>query len=581
MQNVAELFQERAEKQPRADHLRFREGTSVTSLSRSEFGRLAASWGSFLSSEGIGRGDRVGLITEKSPNQMRAFFAIFQTGATAVPVAEELPVSELSYLFSDAEPRVILASPSYAAKARKAAGSVPVIELNALPPGPGKAYTAGRAERGDVACLIYTSGSTGHPKGVMLTHLNFLANSASSAELINANEKDVVFSILPYWHSFGLTVELFTLLMANGAVAIPQDKRDFARNMAAYRPTIVPIVPRIAEVLRRGIEQEIERATPWKRRLFQRALANGAAVCTDNPPDQGTILDRLMRRLYLRFVLRRVKDRFGTMFRFLISGGAPLEKEYQVFFKRLGVPIFQGYGLTESAPVISASCPHCHRLGSSGKIASWLQPEQGGDFTFEAENGQRGKDVHGELLVRGDCVMAGYWRREEETAAALRDGWLHTGDVGWADDDLFLYLSGRRSNLVCLVGGEKFHPEPVEERLKISLYITDCVMYGEGRKNAYALIVPDEDHTRGMGLSEMRQLVNGDVTRLLADSPAHWRPKDFEFVEPFSVEDGLLTSTMKAKRAPILRHYARVVEAIDVRNGEAGTTPIPPNTTSD
>ena len=164
--------------------------------------------------------------------------------------------------------------------------------------------------------------------------------------------------------------------------------------------------------------------------------------------------------------------------------------------------------------------------------------------------------------------MKGYWRRPEESKRALRDGWLHTGDLGHVDREGFLTLTGRRSSLVCLVGGEKFHPEPVEAVLKLSPYISDCLIYGEGRKNAYALIVPDKENTSELGPSELRSLVKQEIERLLKDAPPHWSPRDFEFVEPFTLEEGLITGTMKLKRKAILARHSRIVEAIDVRNGE-------------
>ena len=572
MRNVAELLASKTAARPRAEYMRLRSDDGVlTRISREAFSRQAAVWAAYLTEQGIGRGDRVGIVSEKSPAAMRAFFAVFSTGAACLPVAEELPAPELDFIFTDAAPKLVLTSELFEAKVREAAGDIPVVLLSSLPDGPGGEYQVGPAEENDVACLIYTSGSTGRPKGVMLTHRNFLANSLSASRIIEADTRDVVMSILPFWHSFALTVELFTLLQVGGVVAMPRDKRDFSRNLGAYKPTIVLIVPRIAEVLRQSIENSIEKAPPWKRNLFMRALGNAERVCRDDPGDGGSLFDRLMRRVYLATVLRPIREHFGGELRFFVSGGAPLEKDHQVFFKRLGVPIYQGYGLTESTPVISAGNHHAHRLGSSGLLASWLFPEEGGDFTFLTPEGERGKQLRGELLVRGDCTMRGYWNREEETAAALRDGWLHTGDLGWVDDNNYLFLAGRKSSLICLVGGEKFHPEPVEERLKTSPLIGDCCVFGEQRKNAYALIAPDAEHTADMAPTELRELLKGEITRLLNDTPGHWRPKDFALVDPFTMEGGLLTSMLKIKRSAVFKQYARLVEAIEVRNGERTT----------
>ncbi len=568
MRNVAALLKRRAEENPRAEHLRYRDGSVVASMDRRTFALRAGGWASILRGRGCGRGHRVVVVTEKSPDQLRAFFAIFATGATVVPLCEELPVEELRFLIEDSEPTLALASPAFFEKVKEAAGDLPVISFEDLPREAEAKYEAGPASQDDTACILYTSGSTGKPKGVMLTHRNLLANSSSSAELIEAGRGDVVMSILPYWHSFALTVELFTLLWVQGSVAVPADKRDFIRNVDQFQPTIILIVPRIAEILRRSLEEAVRSLPPFKRKLFEKAYANACRVCTDEPREAGSLFDRLMRRIYLATVFRPIRKRFGGRLRFFVSGGAPLHKDYQVHFKRLGIPIFQGYGLTESAPVVSASSPSRHRLGTAGKLASWLSAERGGDYLLEDETGRRSKQGPGELLLRGACVMKGYWKRPKETAEALKDGWLHTGDLGQVDSDGFLTLAGRRSSLVCLVGGEKFHPEPIEARLKMSPYIADCIVYGEGRKNAYALIVLEEETTKGMGPAEVRFLVKQDIDRLLSQSPPHWKPRDFEFVEPFSVEAGLLTATMKVKRAAVLAYWAKTVEALDVRNGE-------------
>ena len=518
MRNLAELLLEKTRENPAAEHFRYRRRGGIASLSRAETARRAALWAGVLARRGVRPGDRVGIVSEKSVAQAIAFFAAFSRGSIAVPVAEELPEAEMRFIFDDAGPALILASQGFLEKVKSAAGRIPVVTLEELPLEGDAALEPGPAERGDVACLIYTSGSTGRPKGVMLTHGNFLANAASSLELIGAGGGDVVLSILSYWHSFALTVELFTLLMAGGAVAVPKDKRDFVGRMGDYRPSIVLLVPRIAGMLRQGIADQAAASPPWKRWLFARALGNAARVCRADPGLRGPLWARALRRIYLGTVLKPLRARLGGAFRFFVSGGAPLDAECQAYFTHLGIPIYQGYGLTESSPVVSAGNAFVHRLGSSGRMASWVLPRGGGDYTFENDAGRRGKNLEGELLLRGDCVMAGYWRREEETAAALRDGWLYTGDVGRVDGDGFLYLAGRRTNLTCLLGGEKFHPEPIEERLKSAALIADCVVFGEGCKNAYALVVPALEHAGGMPRDEVVRRIRGEIARLLADA---------------------------------------------------------------
>ncbi len=567
--NLSRFFKDKVENAPASELLRFKSGGKYCSLTRKDVASRAASYASFLEAKGIGSGDHVGIVAAKSPASFFAFFGIFSVGAVAVPLAEELPAEELQFLFSDAGLKLVFAGKGFADKVRKAAGDRPVFPLEEVPLENEHAFSVSSAGCDDTACLIYTSGSTGTAKGVMLTHRNFISNALCFNRLIEASASDVLMSILPYWHSFALTVELFGILSLEAVLAIPADKLDFSRNMAEYGPSIILVVPRILALLRRKIEMSAAHLPPFKRKLFSRALANAQHVCRDDTEPGGSAFQRFMRVVYLKTVLRPARNAVGADFRFFISGGAPLDIDHQRFFKRIGIPVYQGYGQTETTPVISAGSPHHHRLGSSGQLAEWLFPEYNGAYTFEMGDGRRGTDLRGELLVRGDCVMKGYWKRPDETARVMRENWLHTGDIGYVDRDGFLFLFGRSTNLICLVGGEKCHPEPIEEKLKAYPLVSDCMILGEGCKKVYAVVALDEEAADGMSPPEIRDLITKASRRLLHGSPPHWIPQDFLFVPRFSVEDGLLTQTQKIKRQAILKHYRRGIEGLMVRNGEA------------
>lgn len=566
--NLSDLLRQASEKAPDKPHISYRAPEGIVTSPRKETARQSARCAAFLEAQGIGPGDRVGIVGEKSCHSVYAFFGVFSRGAVAVPVAEGLPAEEMGFIFQDAELALILATPAFEDKVKEAAGDIPVHTIPAALETAAEDYQAAESVLDSPACIIYTSGSTGRPKGVILTHENFLANAATIGSLIEVHPEDCLMSLLPYWHSFALTVEMFAVLRLDARLAIPRDQRDFAQHMAQYDATIILIVPRIAEMLRKNIERGIKRLPPSQKRLCMRALGNAARVCTDDPALTGSWFKRLMRRFYLNKVLKPFRMAMGPRFRYFVSGGAPLDKEHQVFFKHIGIPIYQGYGQTESTPVISAASPARHRLGASGHLASWLFPEYGGDYTFEDAQGNRGKDIKGQLLVKGVCVMQGYWRRDEETARTLRDGWLYTGDMGYLDSDGYITLSGRSTNLICLVGGEKFHPEPVEERLKTSSLVDNCVVLGECCKNAYALIVPGEEATDTMSNQEKRDLIGRDIKALLASVPGHWVPKDFVLVPPFTVENGQMTQTMKVRRKAVMAEHAQVIEGLYVRNGE-------------
>jgi long-chain acyl-CoA synthetase len=218
------------------------------------------------------------------------------------------------------------------------------------------------------------------------------------------------------------------------------------------------------------------------------------------------------------------------------------------------VPMFQGYGLTESSPVISVNSPRKHLLGSSGKLIRWLLPEGGGDYKFRAEDGSESKEIEGELLVKGVCVMSGYWRNPEKTEDTIKNGWLYTGDVGYMKDD-FLFLSGRKSNLVVLRNGEKFHPEPIEENVKNSRLINQAVAIGENKRYAYLLLNVDPAASAGLSNDELHQSLKADIEKYTAHFAKYSRPRDFLVLPEFKIEDNTLTSSLKVRRQVVWKRY--------------------------
>ena len=529
----------------------------------------AGAWAGVLRERGIGPGDRVAFVTPKSANQLYLFYACWWVGAIAVPVSEGLGDAEMSFVFADAEPRLLVSDGSMEATARRNGGTIPLVTFDALPLSGAKAPPLAASEADAVACLIYTSGSTGRPKGVTLTHRNLLVNAEAAIAAIHFTARDSLMSLLPYWHSYALVVEVVVIMLMGARLIVPQDKRDFMRNVGRYRPTVMLLVPRIAVALQSGILKRVEDATPFRRRLFARAMHNASRLFTDGPGMRGGLLRHAMHRLlYDPLVFRKVRAGFGGQMRFFFCGGAPLDLEHQVFFKRLGIPIFQGYGLTEASPVISANSAAEHRLGSSGRLLRWLSPECGGDCTFKDESGAVGRHLHGELLVKGDCVMKGYWRHRDESAKTLADGWLHTGDMGYLDEDGFLFLEGRQGNLIVLVGGEKLHPEHVEDAIKGSGLIAEAMVLGERCKNVYAAVNVNAEATRGLAGEELLRRVREEVRERTAHLAPAQRIKDVLVLPDFCVDDGTLTVTLKIRRHAIWSVHGERLRAFLVANGE-------------
>jgi len=543
--------------------------------SYAEFLAGVRTWAAFLTARGVQPGDRVGIITPKSPAQIQALYAAWWAGAIAVPICETLGDLEMGFIIRDSEPRLLLIDASMRSKASANCGDVPVHEFDDLPAaGAASACPSPVArQEEDVAALIYTSGSTGMPKGVMLTHRNLYVNAACAAEVFRISPRDRVISLLPYWHAYALVCEVLTFALCGAQTAIPRDMRDFKRNIRRYQPTFILVVPRIADALMSGIQKRIAESPERVQRIFAQAIHNASRIFTAGPRLDGGLLRMLTHHaVYDPLVFRKIRANLGGRLRFFVSGGAPLDIEHQIFFKYLGVPVYQGYGLTESAPIVSSNLPERHKLGSSGPIFPWLTPERGGDYTFRDSEGRTGKEVHGELLVKGDCVMKGYWRHTDASAKTLADGWLHTGDIGYVDADGFLFLEGRQGNMIVLEGGEKLHPEHVEDALKTSPLITECMVIGEKCKNVYALVNVDADRTAGLSGAPLLERLRKEVQEKSRHLASYQKPKDVLIVPDFSMDEGTLTATLKVRRHMVWQKHGEDIRRFLAENGEETAT---------
>ena len=571
MKNLAIVYQQTVARHGDKPFLTYLDGEQLMRLSFQELGGQIQDWAQHLRKRGVKAGDRVAFVTPKSPHQMRAFYACWWLGAIAVPICESIGDAEMSFVIKDAEPSLILADATSKAKVCGCAGKVPVILFDEIRYAETHAtldVVDGGADA--VAALIYTSGSTGMPKGVMLTHRNFYVNARTALDVVKWREGlEVILSLLPYWHSFGLTVEVVAAVMGGFQVAIAKDKRDFKKSIHLYRPTVVLLVPRIADALRGGILKRIEESAPRVQNLFKLAIHNASRIFTAGPRQDGGLLRMLTHHtFYDPFIFRRVRHAFGGGLRFFMSGGAPLDLEHQIFFKYMGAPIYQGYGLTEASPIVSANYEEAHKLGSCGPMMPWLTPAGGGDYTFLAENGERGKHVHGELLLRGDCIMKGYWRHADDSCKTLQDGWLHTGDMAYVDADGFLFIEGRRSNMLVLAGGEKLHPEHVEDAVKSCDLISEAMVIGEKCKNVYACVSLDPDAAAKIPKEQLLPTVRRKILAATNHLAAFQRPKDVLILPDFSVEDGTVTVTLKIRRFRIWEKYGDRISTFLRENGE-------------
>ena len=521
-----------------------------------DFARRAASVARRLRSAGVSAGDRVLIVSENRPEFPIAEVALMAIRAVPVPAYTTNTTDDHAHIFRDSGARVAIVSTAalalkVAAAARLellvtmedfSATGVPVARWEALtddPRGPEDiAAEAAIIPPGALACLIYTSGTGGEPKGVMLPHRAILSNCRGAFELARPlNLRDEVYlSFLPLSHSYEHTAGQFFMLSIGTEIVYSRGIEHIASEMLAVRPSIMTMVPRILEVIRARILTHLARQPAWQRWLFARALASGTRRAEGKrlAPHE-MVFDPLLDRL----VRRKVRARFGGRLRAVVSGGARLEPEVGKFFLALGIALLQGYGQTEAGPVVSATPPIRPRIETVGP------PLVGVELRIADD---------GEILLRGDLVMDGYWGRPDETAAVLRDGWLHTGDIGVIDPDGCLRITDRKKDMIVLSGGDKVSPARIEGLLIARPEIAQAVVLGEGEAGIMALLVPAEGFDEGAVAATVAE-VNTHLSSIE-------RIRRHAVVAPFTIEGGLLTATQKVRRHMVRQAHARVLERL-------------------
>ena len=521
-----------------------------------DFARRAASVARHLRAAGVSAGDRVLLCSESRPEVPVLEVALMAIQAVPVPAYTTNTAADHAHLLLDSGARVAVASTPALAKRVQAGAALTggIDRLVCMDPGSealgfGPPFSAMEADQdppddiaaeaatippGALACIIYTSGTSGLPRGVMLPHRAILSNCRGALELVRPLKlrDEVHLSCLPLSHSFEHTVTQFFLQSLGTEVVYSRGLEHFAADMLTVRPTITTLVPRILELIRSRILLSVGREPPWRQRLFQRALDVGAR----RVEGRLTLADRVIDPVLDRLVRRKVRARFGGRFRAAMSGGARLDPLVLRFFQSLGLVILQGYGQTEAGPVISASNRLEDPPGCVGR------PLHGVDLRLADD---------GEILVRGDLVMYGYWGQPEATAAVLRDGWLHTGDIGALAPDGTLAITDRKKDIIVLSGGENVSPAKIEGLLMNQPEVAQAVVTGDGQAGLSALLVPAEggDATT----------VAAAVARLNPRLASFERIRRHALVPPFTIENGLLTPSHKIRRAAVIRAHAAAV----------------------
>jgi len=583
--NLWAMFARAVEKGSDRPFLRRRERSSWRALSWAETNEQARALGACLAAHGVRPGDRVAIVAENRPEWCVADLACLAIGAITVPAYTTWTADDHAYVLSHSEAvAVVTGGGTIPDRLTPALARLPpmrlVVALDRPPEVPsgtpcmgwqealargrdaGAELAGERSTSDDLACFIYTSGTGGRPKGVMLSHGSIMANLEGAWSLLEevGIGDDVFLSFLPLSHAYEHTVGQFLPIAIGAEIWYSDGVERLSQDLIEARPTILTCVPRLLEVLRQRILTGVERRGGFRAKLFRLALEMGLRRL-----DGGGRLDpmrAMLDGLLDHLVRAQVRARFGGRLKAVVSGGAPLNPEVGRFFLALGVPLLQGYGQTEASPVISANRPRRNKVETVG-------PPLDGVEVRIAEDG--------EILVRGKLVMKGYYKDPEATAAALRDGWLHTGDVGTLDAEGFLSITDRKKDIIVLSGGDNVAPQKIEGVLALEPEIGQAMVYGDRRPHLVALVVPSrellEAASSRTGLPpnspqlaqdpELERAVEAAVARANAKLSSLERIRRAGILtEPFTVENGLMTPTMKLRRTRIVERHVVALERL-------------------
>ncbi|WP_167632083.1 AMP-dependent synthetase/ligase [Mariprofundus ferrooxydans] len=528
---------------------------------------------------GIKAGDRIAILMENRPEWAAIDYAILSVGAVSVPLYCSYRPHDMSYVLNDSGAVAVFTSGGkllthllgavehcshlrhiYAFEASDHKLVEPVTSLEAAElDEPSLEKRLSRLHRDTLATLVYTSGTTANPKGVMLTHGNIITNLEAVPAVISLRATeggDRMLSFLPLAHALERTGTHFLSYSFGLSVAFAERPDTVAKNMTEARPTVMITVPRMLEVVRSRILGQVAQQSSLKQYLFHLYLKLSRK-------QRLNVLQQMLLPLLDRLVGAKVRQRFGGRLRVLISGGAPLNVEVAGFFEALGLPVIEGYGLSEAAPLLAAN-PMCDRRPGSVGVAA-----KGVDINIADD---------GEILARGANIMPGYWHNRKATKEAIQDGWLLTGDIGRLDKDGYLYITGRKRDIIINSGGENIAPQRIEQLLLIDSQIDQVVVYGDQKPHLVALVVANEEActawAREKGLPEsgwqqlrdsyiLKKHLQTKINNILKPLNGFEQVRRIHLIsEPFSIENDLLTPTLKIKRRNVYEQYAEVLAGL-------------------
>ena len=587
--NLVTMFFARARHRGDAPFLWAKHDGAWQSISWSDVARQVAAFAKSLRQLGLEKGDRVMLVSENRPEWCIADLGIMAAGCVTVPTYVTNTERDHQHILDNSEARAVVVSTAKLAKILMPAalrssqaefiitmepqpamqhGQLSLHQWSSMVKGTDADVRASEAAmasvtRDDLACIIYTSGTGGAPRGVMQQHGAILHNADGAAAVLREDfgldEEEVFLSFLPLSHAYEHSGGQFLPIGVGAQIYYAEGLEKLASNIEETRPTVMVVVPRLFEVLRQRMIKAVEKQGKFPSYLLDKALTIGERDYSGRK----RLSDAPMRLLLSRTIKPKIQGRFGGRMKAMVSGGAPLNPDIGVFFQSLGITLLQGYGQTESGPVIS-----CNRPKAGIKMDTVGPPLKNTEVKIADD---------GEILVRGPLVMKGYWRNKAETDRVIKDGWLHTGDIGHIDERGRIAITDRKKDLIVNDKGDNIAPQKIEGMLTLQPEILQAMVSGDKRPYIVGLIVPDPEwalewaHGQDIKFDfielqanpQFRAAVRAAVDRVNADVSVTEKVRQFEFTdEPFSIENGEMTPSMKIRRHIIRERYTARVNAM-------------------
>jgi len=570
------------------DLIQYRENGRYVPISTEEFGKRIRALALGLHELGCGPGRKLIILSENRPEWILTDLANLCLGGITVPIYPTIVPPQIKYIIEDSEASVVVCSTAaLRQKIEAVRGELPLVaySLTMESEAPAGFLTLAEVmERGersgrvqpdlfealaravrpdDLASIIYTSGTTGIPKGVMLTHGNFTSNIDALDQVTDFNKTDTILSFLPLSHVLE-RMTTFAFMYKGASICYAESIETVADNLLEVRPTIMVSVPRLFEKIYAKVMDKVLTESALKKKIFFWAVRTGKAygrrtVAKEKIPAGLAFRRRLAHKL----VFIKILEKTGGRIKFMVSGGAPLSRDIAEFFHALGLIILEGYGLTETAPVVACNTFDRLRFGTVGPVVPGVRVKI---------------DADGEILVQGPNVMKGYYKKPRETAEVIADGWFHTGDIGFLDDDGFLTITDRKKDILITAGGKNVAPQPIENMLKRIPAVANAVVVGGKRKFISAIIVPEKDKLISLaqqnGLifvsfaellagSEIKRLLLEAIDKATPDLASYEKIKKIILLDrDFEIDREEMTPTLKVKRNKVEEKYKELIDAL-------------------